>query len=248
MEVLSELVNLTEADKTTLCEMNFRLGRAFHSIGDLTASTKYLTQFLDSCNENSHKSREGEAKVYLASCYEKAGNLELAATHLQQYITAAEKDLFQRSETSTACKQLGNLFGILNNHEESVVYYDKHYAITTELLAEANVVHLKLLSTPASNDINQQTIKKYANTLKNQELLVHECSTKAELARILLGIARGNSQMANLFGMVGDDLYGVQNLISWKSGANGIKLLSPETEDIHDFSAIEFEQQQKIIA
>ena len=81
--------------------------------------------------------------------------------------------------------------------------------------------------------------------MKNQELLVRECSEKAELARILLGIARGNSQMANLFGMVGDNLFGVQDLISWKSGANGIKPVAPEIEDAHNFPAIEFQQQQQ---
>lgn len=73
-------LNLESSERLLLYELNFQLGKAYKETGELDLAIKvksqslmlqHLTIFLELCKKTGNHTKEGWAKVILASCYER---------------------------------------------------------------------------------------------------------------------------------------------------------------------------------
>ncbi|KAJ3220593.1 Tetratricopeptide repeat protein 29 [Clydaea vesicula] len=158
--VNGEAVNERESHEVNLAyEINFKLGLCYKEVGDLELAIKYFSTFLDMCKKTGNYSKEGKAKVLLASCYELSGDTNLAINYLQQFIAQSEDKQSQKYALNDAYFLLGHFNGKSGEFEESERYFQKHYELTTQLLNENN----------AKLKVNREITNSASNTKKTYQ-------------------------------------------------------------------------------
>jgi tetratricopeptide (TPR) repeat protein len=127
---------LENSDENSLLDIDFRLGKAYKEIKDISTAIKYLEKFLAGSKQLRDKKKEGFAQAALASCYEQSGNIQLAANYLKNYVDMAEADPTARLSEALALNQLGMLHSKMEQYPVSVKYFKKFYDLSAELGTE----------------------------------------------------------------------------------------------------------------
>ncbi|OAJ41169.1 hypothetical protein BDEG_24809 [Batrachochytrium dendrobatidis JEL423] len=213
-------------DEMTISDIEFRLGKVHKDIGQIETAIKYLERFVAKPNLINDKSRQGWAQASLASCYESAGNPQLAASYLQQFISAAESDPIQRVAVSQACNQLGMLFNKMGQFELAVTYFERHFQLMTEI------------SKDDMQDLEQNTHQLNDGDGIKSPLPWNKTGSTSKLstvrvggAQTQLGISKGNAQMAQYFETI-VDCNGLASLLLWKAKRSFGSYLPTRLENI----------------
>jgi tetratricopeptide (TPR) repeat protein len=130
---------LENSDESSLLDIEFRLGKAYKEINDIPTAIKYLEKFLAGTKRFGDKKKEGLAQAALASCYEKSGNIQLAANYLKNYVEMAESDGTARISQKLAVNLLGLLYTKMENYPVSVKYFKKFYDLSAESDSEIDI-------------------------------------------------------------------------------------------------------------
>ncbi|KAI8922795.1 hypothetical protein BC831DRAFT_498936 [Entophlyctis helioformis] len=138
-------------DERSICDIEFRLGKAHKEIGKIEVAIKYLESFVAKSATMGDKNKEGWAHATLAACYDISGNPQLAASYLQQFVSIAESDPRQRLAESQACNQLGMLYNKLGEFDMAVTYFERHFRLMTDIAKEDALVAAEESAAAAAN-------------------------------------------------------------------------------------------------
>nr|KAJ3422785.1 Tetratricopeptide repeat protein 29 [Polyrhizophydium stewartii] len=226
-------------DERSICDLEFRLGKANKEIGQIETAIKYLESFVSKAKTLNDKNKEGWAQATLASCYESSGNPQLAASYLQQFVAIAESDPTQRVAESQACNQLGMLFNKMGQFDLAVTYFERHFRLMTEITREEHGVGEDMGSGALAADesrsvagagvldasMGRRTITPALDRSKagtpsalrrTSADALSQPAVRVGAAQTQLGISRGNAQMAMFFETVVDQ-DGLASLLKWKA-------------------------------
>jgi tetratricopeptide (TPR) repeat protein len=157
---------------------------------DLDNAIKHLTMFLELCKITGNRSKEGWSKVILATCYESSGEVKLSINYLLQFVSTTEEGGSQKDALAQAYFILGRLFKKQGDHMQSEKYYE-HY--------------LKLCVSISQQDPEDDENRVKADERdEDKDLKKGGKVEEVGLAKMLLGIARGNAQLENFFALVKD--------------------------------------------
>ncbi|KAL5036877.1 hypothetical protein BDV3_006032 [Batrachochytrium dendrobatidis] len=213
-------------DEMTISDIEFRLGKVHKDIGQIETAIKYLERFVAKPNLINDKSRQGWAQASLASCYESAGNPQLAASYLQQFISAAEPDPIQRVAVSQACNQLGMLFNKMGQFELAVTYFERHFQLMTEI-SKDDVQDLEQNTHQLNDGDGIKSPLPWNKTGSTSKL----STVRVGGAQTQLGISKGNAQMAQYFETI-VDCNGLASLLLWKAKRSFGSYLPTRLENI----------------
>ncbi|KAJ3108070.1 Tetratricopeptide repeat protein 29 [Phlyctochytrium planicorne] len=191
---------------------------------------QYLEEYLQKCQEDGNRSKEGPAQAALASCYETSGNLPSAIQHLQQFVTMTEDIPKQRQALAHACNQLGILYNKVGHYDLAVTFFDKHFSLIRTIASETAPPKTpqphSLVTIVSKRQDSQKTDdgeKKAIEMSKEVHLKDSDSqpnpSSVIGLAQIQLGISRGNADLATFLNYVVEapsKPSALQALLLWK--------------------------------
>jgi hypothetical protein len=131
-----------------------------------------------------------------------SGEVKLAINYLLQFVGTTEEGGSQKSALAQAYFILGRLFNKQGDHMQSEKYYEHYLKLCVEIS--------KMV--PEDDDDNRPTADDVDDGKENKGGKVEEVG----LAKMLLGIARGNAQLESFFALIKDPTK-INPLLDFKS-------------------------------
>lgn len=133
----------------------------------------------------------------------------MASNYLLQFINSTENEESQKRAMAQAYFLLGRLFHKQNDHLQSEKYYAHYFALCVEISREPVLAQDAMTASPHL-DLIKAVSAGHQKTAGLEEI---------GLAKMLLGIARGNARLHNFFDLVSNkDSAGFAALLDLKSG------------------------------
>ena len=134
LEYLTSALALAQEgnEEASITTLRFRLGKAFVALGDAEKAIESLEKYMDSPGSKDDAEGKNRAFEVLATCYEKLGDTDRAANYLERLVETSTR-AGQMTIASHASSRLGDIFGSMGKHEQSVHWYNHAFETARDL-------------------------------------------------------------------------------------------------------------------